>query len=133
MTSYITTVICPVCGRVQETTMYDKSDDAVCISCNMTFHNNIWRKLPDNPTDNELDDIKIDLFTRDVKRKNRMSLMKNPTTGKFLELFGPTVEYLTSPQYTQNEFCVLKGTIPIPQPTLTKAQFIALLSAKMGG
>jgi quercetin dioxygenase-like cupin family protein len=41
-----------------------------------------------------------------------MSLMKNPTTGKFLELFGPTVEYLTSPQDTQNDFCVLKGTIP---------------------
>jgi quercetin dioxygenase-like cupin family protein len=56
--------------------------------------------------------IKIDLFTRDVKRKNRMGLMKNPTTGKFLELFGPTVEYLTSPQDTQNDFCVLKGTIP---------------------
>jgi hypothetical protein len=41
-----------------------------------------------------------------------MSLMKNPTTGKFLELFGPTVEYLTSTQDTQNDFCVLKGTIP---------------------
>lgn len=31
-----------------------------------------------------------------------MSLEKNPSTGKVLELFGPTVEFLTS----------LKGTIP---------------------
>ena len=41
-----------------------------------------------------------------------MSLEKNPTTGKVLELFGPTVEFLTSPQEAQSDFCVLKGTIP---------------------
>ena len=41
-----------------------------------------------------------------------MSLEKNPSTGKVLELFGPTVEFLTSPQDAQNDFCVLKGTIP---------------------
>ena len=29
-----------------------------------------------------------------------------------LELFGPTVEFLTSPQNTQSNFCVLKGTLP---------------------
>ena len=41
-----------------------------------------------------------------------MSLEKNPSTGKVLELLGPTVEFLTSPQDAQNDFCVLKGTIP---------------------
>ena len=41
-----------------------------------------------------------------------MSLEKNPTTGNVLELFGPTVEFLTSPQEAQSDFCVLKGTIP---------------------
>lgn len=41
-----------------------------------------------------------------------MSLEKNPSTGKVLELFGPTVEFLTSPQNAQSDFCVLKGTIP---------------------
>ena len=41
-----------------------------------------------------------------------MSFVKNPTTGKVLELFGPTVEILTSPQEIQNDFCMLKGTIP---------------------
>jgi quercetin dioxygenase-like cupin family protein len=41
-----------------------------------------------------------------------MSLEKNPTTGRVLELFGPTVEFLTSPQEAQSDFCVLKGTIP---------------------
>jgi quercetin dioxygenase-like cupin family protein len=40
-----------------------------------------------------------------------MSLVKNPSTGKVLELFGPTVEFLTSPQDAQNDFCVLRGTI----------------------
>jgi quercetin dioxygenase-like cupin family protein len=41
-----------------------------------------------------------------------MSLEKNPTTGLVVELFGPTVEYLTSPEDEPNDFCVLKGTIP---------------------
>lgn len=41
-----------------------------------------------------------------------MSLVKNPSTGKVLELFGPTVEFLTSPEDAQNDFCVLRGTIP---------------------
>ena len=40
-----------------------------------------------------------------------MSLVKNPSTGKVLELFGPTVEFLTSPQDALNDFCVLRGTI----------------------
>jgi quercetin dioxygenase-like cupin family protein len=41
-----------------------------------------------------------------------MSLEKNPTTGLVIELFGPTVEYLTSPEDEGNDFCVMKGTIP---------------------
>lgn len=41
-----------------------------------------------------------------------MSLEKNPTTGLVVELFGPTVEYLTSPDDEHNDFCVLRGTIP---------------------
>jgi len=41
-----------------------------------------------------------------------MSLEKNPTTGLVLELFGPTLEFLTSPQDEHNDFCVLRGTIP---------------------
>jgi quercetin dioxygenase-like cupin family protein len=41
-----------------------------------------------------------------------MTLEKNPTTGLVIELFGPTLEFLTSPEDEQNDFCVLKGTIP---------------------
>jgi hypothetical protein len=41
-----------------------------------------------------------------------LSLAKNPTTGQVTELFGPTVEFLTSPEDEHNDFCVLKGTIP---------------------
>jgi quercetin dioxygenase-like cupin family protein len=41
-----------------------------------------------------------------------MSVEKNPTIGLVLELFGPTVEYLTSPEDKHNDFCVLKGRIP---------------------
>jgi len=40
-----------------------------------------------------------------------MSLVKNPSTGKVLELFGPTVEFLT-PHDPQNDFCVIRGTFP---------------------
>lgn len=41
-----------------------------------------------------------------------MSLEKNPTTGMVVELFGPTAEFLTSPEDEHNDFCVIKGTIP---------------------
>lgn len=41
-----------------------------------------------------------------------MSLEKNPTTGKVIELFGPTAQFLTLPQDAHNDFCVLKATIP---------------------
>jgi hypothetical protein len=42
-----------------------------------------------------------------------MSLEKNPTTGLILEFFGPTLEFLTSPEGERNDFCVLRGTIPL--------------------
>jgi quercetin dioxygenase-like cupin family protein len=41
-----------------------------------------------------------------------MSIEKNPTTGQVVELFGPTLEFLTLPEDALNDFCVLKGTIP---------------------
>jgi quercetin dioxygenase-like cupin family protein len=41
-----------------------------------------------------------------------LSLAKNPKTGRITEFFGPTVEFLTSPEDEQNDFCVVKGTIP---------------------
>ena len=41
-----------------------------------------------------------------------MSLEKNPATGRVIELFGPTVEFLTSPADDRNDFCVLRGVIP---------------------
>jgi quercetin dioxygenase-like cupin family protein len=46
------------------------------------------------------------------KGGKHMRLEKNPTTGQIVELFGPTVEYLTSSEDEHNDFCVLKGTIP---------------------
>jgi quercetin dioxygenase-like cupin family protein len=45
-------------------------------------------------------------------RRETKSLEKNPTTGLVVELFGPTLEFLTSPEDKQSDFCVLKGTIP---------------------
>jgi quercetin dioxygenase-like cupin family protein len=39
-------------------------------------------------------------------------LEKNPSTGLVIELFGPTLEFLTSPEDEHNDFCVLKGKIP---------------------
>ena len=41
-----------------------------------------------------------------------MSIEKNPTTGRVVELFGPTLEFLTLPEDAQNDFCALKGMIP---------------------
>ena len=41
-----------------------------------------------------------------------MNTEKNPTTGLIVELFGPTLEFLTLPEDEQNDFCVLKGVIP---------------------
>jgi hypothetical protein len=41
-----------------------------------------------------------------------MSTELNPTTGLRIDLEGPTVEFLTSPQEASIDFCVLKGVIP---------------------
>jgi hypothetical protein len=41
-----------------------------------------------------------------------MGVEKNLTTGLIVEFFGPTVEFLTSPEDEHNDFCVLKATIP---------------------
>ena len=41
-----------------------------------------------------------------------MGVEKNLTTGLIVEFFGPTVEFLTSPEDEHNNFCVLKATIP---------------------
>jgi quercetin dioxygenase-like cupin family protein len=46
------------------------------------------------------------------KERYIMGLEKNPTTGLVLELFGPTLEFLTSSEDEHNDFCVLRGTIP---------------------
>jgi quercetin dioxygenase-like cupin family protein len=36
----------------------------------------------------------------------------NPTTGVRLDVLGPTVEFLTSPQEAHIDFCVMRGVIP---------------------
>ena len=41
-----------------------------------------------------------------------MSTEVNPTTGQCVDLLGPTVELLTSPQEASIDFCVLRGVIP---------------------
>ncbi|HEY1248255.1 MAG TPA: cupin domain-containing protein [Nitrososphaera sp.] len=48
----------------------------------------------------------------DPGKETAISPEKNPTTGRVIELFGPTLEFLTPPQDKYNDFCVLKGTIP---------------------
>ena len=41
-----------------------------------------------------------------------MSTEVNPTTGQCVDLLGPTVELLTSPQEASIDFCLLRGVIP---------------------
>ncbi|GHO59010.1 hypothetical protein [Ktedonobacter robiniae] len=41
-----------------------------------------------------------------------MSIQKNPTTGIILDILGPTVEFLTSPDDPKSDFCALKGIMP---------------------
>jgi len=41
-----------------------------------------------------------------------MSTQINPTTGLHVDVFGPTVEFLTSPAEEHNDFCVMRGVIP---------------------
>ena len=54
------------------------------------------------------------MFNRNTinSQGSSMNLEKNPSTGKILELFGPTVEFLISPLDTQSDFCILRGIIP---------------------
>jgi hypothetical protein len=39
-----------------------------------------------------------------------MNTEKNPTTSKIVDIFGPTLEFLTAPQEAHISFCVLKGS-----------------------
>lgn len=39
-------------------------------------------------------------------------ILEHAVVGKRVDLFGPSVEFLTSPFDPQNDFCVLRGTIP---------------------
>ncbi len=41
-----------------------------------------------------------------------MNTEKNPTPSKIVDVFGPTLEFLTAPQEAHIGFCVLKGVIP---------------------
>jgi quercetin dioxygenase-like cupin family protein len=41
-----------------------------------------------------------------------MSTEMNPTTGLCVDLVGPTIEFLTSPQEASIDFCVLRGVLP---------------------
>ena len=41
-----------------------------------------------------------------------MSTELNPTTGIRVDVLGPTIEVLTSPDAQGNDFCTLKGVIP---------------------
>ena len=41
-----------------------------------------------------------------------MTIALNPTTGQRLDVFGPTVELLSSPHDLHNDFCVMRGVIP---------------------
>lgn len=41
-----------------------------------------------------------------------MNTQINPTTGVHVEVFGPTVEFLTSPDEAHLDFCVMRGVIP---------------------
>ncbi|MCC6589808.1 MAG: hypothetical protein IT168_24150 [Bryobacterales bacterium] len=66
-----------------------------------------------------------------------MSLEKSPTTGVVLELFGPTIEYLTSPDDDSSDFCVVKGTIPrgsfVPMHTHGDTEGFLVLSGAVEG
>jgi quercetin dioxygenase-like cupin family protein len=72
-----------------------------------------------------------------MQKEQFMSLEKNPTTGLVLELFGPTLEYLTSPEDEHTDFCVLKGTIPpgvfVPLHTHADTEDFFILSGSVEG
>lgn len=66
-----------------------------------------------------------------------MSLEKNPTTGLVVEFFGPTLEFLTSPDDERNDFCILKGTIPpgvsVPLHSHPDTEDFLILSGSLDG
>jgi quercetin dioxygenase-like cupin family protein len=62
--------------------------------------------------DNNQTQKQSDLGRTRIEEGKHTSPEKNPTTGLVVELFGPTAEFLTSPEDERNDFCVLKGTIP---------------------
>ncbi len=41
-----------------------------------------------------------------------MSIELNPPTDMRLDVFGPTLEFLTSPQEAHNDLCVMRGVTP---------------------
>lgn|SRR5690606_18377567 len=66
-----------------------------------------------------------------------MALEKNPTTGLIVDLFGPTLELLTSPDDEQSDFCVLRGTIPprfaVPLHSHPDAEDFVIVSGALEG
>jgi len=71
-----------------------------------------------------------------------MSLAKNPSTGKVVELLDlrtdldlPTLEFLTSPQDPQNDFCVMRGTLPpdvsVPLHSHTDTEDFVVISGEL--
>jgi Uncharacterized conserved protein, contains double-stranded beta-helix domain len=66
-----------------------------------------------------------------------MSLEKNPSTGMVADHFGPTVEFLTSPDDKRNGFCVLRGTIPpgafVPLHAHPDTEDFLIISGSMDG
>jgi quercetin dioxygenase-like cupin family protein len=69
--------------------------------------------------------------------RQQMSLEKNPTTGLVTDHFGPTVEYLISPEDPYSDFCVLKGIIPpgvsVPLHAHADTEDFLILSGSMEG
>ncbi|GHO50561.1 cupin domain-containing protein [Ktedonospora formicarum] len=64
-----------------------------------------------------------------------MSVEKNPTTGLTIDLFGPTIEFLTAPEDAQSDFCMLKGMIPpggfVPLHSHPETEDFFILSGKV--
>jgi quercetin dioxygenase-like cupin family protein len=79
----------------------------------------------------------IDAEGKHEPGRELMSLEKNPTTGLVTDHFGPTVEFLTSPEDEHSDFCVLKGTIPpgaaVPLHAHADTEDFLLISGSMEG
>jgi quercetin dioxygenase-like cupin family protein len=70
-------------------------------------------------------------------KEDDMCVEKNPTTGLVTDHFGPTVEYLTSPEDERSDFCVLKGTVPpgvsVPLHAHADTEDFLIISGSMEG